>query len=328
MIRRAWHRWDRFWFAPVDPLPLGLVRIALGVVMTLWTLTLLPQLPDFFTARGVTGSAAAGRPWHVWTLLGATPSPTWLGAVCLAMLVAAIALTAGWHTRVASIIVCLGAVSLQRTDPYVFNSGDSLLRLLCLFVALAPAGACLSLDARRRGPRSIPAWPLRLIQIQVSVMYLAAVWAKLRGPAWRDGSATEYALRVSDLVRFPVGDLLDAAPWLVPAATYGTMAIEAALVVLVWPRRTRPFALLAGVTLHLGIDLGLRVGFFTLAVFTAYLAFVDRSYLRPFHHHLDAQGSERELQRLFRLLAQLPRHARRQLEVQRRGAALDRDRRV
>lgn len=280
MIRRAWRGWDRFWFAPTDPLALGLVRIAVGVTMVLWTLSLLGQLGDFFTAGGVTGTVTRERPWYAWTVLGAAPSPLLLGAVWLALLAAAVALALGWRTRAAAVIVLVAAVSLQRTDPYVFNSGDSLLRLLCLYLAIAPAGAALSLDARRRGPRAIPAWPVRLIQLQVAVMYLAAVWAKLRGPAWRDGTATEYALRLPDLERFPLGRALDEWPALVPLTTYGTIAVEAALVVLIWPRRTRPFALLAGVGLHLGIELGLRVGFFTLAVFASYLAFVDPAWAR------------------------------------------------
>jgi hypothetical protein len=277
---RAWRAWDRFWFAPIDPLPLALVRIALGVLITLWALSLGPQLPHFFTADGIMGEAARGRPWYAWTLLGGAPSPWLLGAVFAALLTAAPALALGWHTRVASIVVFLAVHSLQRTDPWVFNSGDVLLRLLCLYVMLAPAGAALSLDARRRGPHEVPAWSLRLLQLQVSAMYLGAVWAKLRGPSWRDGSATAYALRLPELQRFPGASLLDHSVLLADVLTYGTLAIEAALAVLVWPHRTRRFVLLAGCALHIGIDLTLRVGFFTPAVLTAYLAFTNPAWVR------------------------------------------------
>lgn len=275
MIRAAWRHWDRFWFAPTDPLPLALIRIALGTVMTLWALSLFGQLADFFAVDGVTGDAARGRAWYAWTVLGAAPPPMLLGAVYLSLVVAAPALALGWHTRAASVVVLVAAVSLTRTDPYVFNSGDVLLRLICLYVALAPAGAALSLDARRRGARMIPAWPLRLLQLQVSVMYLGAALGKFRGVGWRDGSATGYALRLPELERFPLASALDAWPALVPFTTYATLAVEAALVVLVWPRRTRAPALLVGVTLHLGIELGLRVGFFSVAVMIIYLAFLD-----------------------------------------------------
>jgi hypothetical protein len=280
MIGAAWRRWEDFWFAPTDALVLGLVRIVVGAAMTLWTVSLLGQLDDFFTARGVTGTVAAARPGYARSVLGAAPSPMLLSVLWLALLTASVALALGWRTRVASVVVLIGAVSLQRTNPYVFNSGDSLLRLLCLYLAMAPAGAALSLDARRRGIRTIPAWPLRLIQLQVSVMYLAAVWAKLRGPLWRDGTATEYALRLPDLERFPLGRALDAWPAAVAPATYGTILVEAALVVLVWPRRTRLIVLLAGVALHLAIDIGLRVGFFTIAVFACYVAFLDPAWAR------------------------------------------------
>jgi hypothetical protein len=57
--------------------------------------------------------------------------------------------------------------------------------------------------------------------------------------------------------------------------TYGTLAVEGSLAVLVWNRRARPWVLLAGVFLHLGIELTIRVGFFSLGMITLYLVFLD-----------------------------------------------------
>jgi hypothetical protein len=67
--------------------------------------------------------------------------------------------------------------------------------------------------------------------------------------------------------------------------TYGALAIELGLAVLVWNRRLRPWVLGLGVALHLGIDWSIRVGFFTLAVFVLFLVFLpgdraDRLVLR------------------------------------------------
>jgi hypothetical protein len=310
IVRRACDAWDRFWFAATDPLPLALVRIALGALMTLWAISLAGQLPDFYTAAGVTGEATSGHPWYAWTLLGAAPGPTRVGAVFLALVLASPALALGWHTRAASVVVFLSTLSLQRSDPYVFNSGDALLRLLCLYVMIAPAGAMLSLDARRgRGMRAIPAWPLRLIQVQVSVMYAAAVWAKLHGVTWRDGSAAAYAMRLPDLARFPLTGPLEH-PLLAHAATYGTIAVEGTLAVLLWPRRTRPYALVAGCVFHLAIDLTLRVGFFSFAVLTAYLAFADPAWVRrlgaPADDHRTAGAGDARERPVFDLSARGP----------------------
>ena len=122
--------------------------------MTLWTLTLLGQLAEFFTANGVAGSGDqhSGRGTRGRCSVRRHRPPALGAVVSGAAARPPSALTAGWHTRVASIVVFLGAVSLQRTDPYVFNSGDSLLRLLCLYVAIAPGGRRAL--ARRAPPRA------------------------------------------------------------------------------------------------------------------------------------------------------------------------------
>jgi hypothetical protein len=284
-------RLERFWLAPADPLPLALVRIALGLVMCAWTVSLLGQMAPFFAPAGIAGGVAAHRAWYAWTLLGTTPSPLRLGAVVMALAVGSAALVAGWHSRVAGLTLFLALASLQRTDPYVFNSGDTLLRVLCLYVAVAPSGAALSLDARRRGRRTIEAWGIRLIQLQVSLVYAAAVWSKLHGAAWRDGTAVAYAVRLPDLVRFSLGAPLAHSLLLAHVATYGTLALEAALAVLVWPRRTRRFVLIAGCAFHVAIDASLRVGFFSAAVLVGYLAFLDAAWARRLPARLAATGA-------------------------------------
>ena len=43
---------------------------------------------------------------------------------------------------------------------------------------------------------------------------------------------------------------------------------------LVWNRRLRPWVIGTGVAFHLGIDVFLDIGFFSVAIYLAYLAFV------------------------------------------------------
>jgi hypothetical protein len=151
-----------------------------------------------------------------------------------------------------------------------------------------PSGDGLSVDrwlrARDRfwefGTRAV--WPLRLVQIQVSVLYLAAVWAKVRGTTWNDGTALTYAFRMADLERFPVPGFITDSVLIVNVLTYGTLALELSIGILVWNRILRPWVLLLGVSLHLGIDYAVRVGFFSWAVLVAYVAFVPPDSARSF----------------------------------------------
>jgi hypothetical protein len=121
-------------------------------------------------------------------------------------------------------------------------------------------------------------WGLRLIQIQVAVMYAAAVWSKLQGAEWRDGTAASFAMRLPDLVRFPAPELVGRSLLAAEVATYGVLVVEAGLAIGIWHRRTRVPALLAGLVLHLSIDFTIRVGFFTLAVLTAYLSVAEAAW--------------------------------------------------
>ena len=55
-----------------------------------------------------------------------------------------------------------------------------------MFLALSPCGAGLSLDQRRRtgkfwSAETRPSWPIRLFQVQLSLIYLSAVRSKLAG---------------------------------------------------------------------------------------------------------------------------------------------------
>lgn len=286
MTRRWGRRVDAFWFAPTDPATLALVRVAFGALVTLWALSLAPDLGAFFSTAGVIGDAMPRGGNGTWSLLWIDHSDTTVAAVYLALLAAAVGIMVGWRSRVCAAVVLVALTSLARANPYVFNSGDTLIRVLAFYLMLAPSGMEFSLDRRRARQQrrdvasTHPAWPLRLIQIQISIMYLGAVWSKFQGPSWRDGTAASYAARLPDLVRFQLGDVFERSALAAQVATYATLAVESSLAILIWHRRTRPFALAAGVLLHLSIDLSIRVGFFTLAVFVAYLSFADPQQVR------------------------------------------------
>lgn len=90
-------------------------------------------------------------------------------------LLAGIALTIGYHTRLAGWVVFLGVLSFQRRNPDLVNAGDGLLCNLALYCALAPAGVALSLDRIRTAPGRFWEFPAR------------APWTRC---AWRTSTAS------------------------------------------------------------------------------------------------------------------------------------------
>lgn len=273
--------WRRFWFDPEPTSTLALVRIAFALVALGWTLSLAPDVEHFFGRSGITPDQPSVR-WQL-GFLGRFGSPAVVLATYQVLLVAIVCLLVGYRTRLASVVTFLGLLAFQRRNPYILNSGDVLVRLLAFYLVFAPAGAALSLDRRRQAraagesfwafPSRAP-WALRMLQVQMSVLYLFTVWAKVRGTTWNDGTAVSLALRIEDLERFPIPDAVAQSLLAANLLTYGTLAVELALAVLVWNRRARPWVLAAGIALHLFIDLTITVGFFSYAILVTYVAFV------------------------------------------------------
>ncbi len=277
---RMWSAWQCFWFEPQETSTLALFRIAFGLLAVGWTLTLLPDLSAFFGPAGVLPDNTA-HSIEQWGLLDLSNSPRLLLAVFVLTLASAIAVTIGLFTRFSAVMLWLGIVSFEHRDVLVTNSGDGVLRALAFFCMFAPAGAALSIDRVRSKPggdfwhcpKRAPC-ALRLIQIQVSVGYLAAVWDKVRTVPWTDGTAISYALRLDDVHRLATPAFVTHSVILVNVLTYGTLALELALGVLVWNKRARPWVLAMGICMHLAIDSSILVGFFSYAMLTGCLSFV------------------------------------------------------
>jgi hypothetical protein len=270
--------WSAFWFTPSPAYALGLVRMVFGVVTVAWTLALLPDLYRVLGEHGV--APQYPRLDYQWTVFEIWPGDTALLIGWVLLLVSALAMTVGWHSRLAAVLVFVLIYSFLRRGALIFNAGDALLTVIALVLALSCCGAALSLDQRRRtgsfwSAQTLAPWPIRLMQVQVSLIYLVSVQAKLSGKSWADGSAASYTWRTDGKwALLPAPEWLSANAILVNAATWGTMLIELAIAVLVWNRRCRPWVLAAGVVLHVTMMVTMAIGFFSLAMFVLYLAFV------------------------------------------------------
>ena len=271
-------QWQSFWFHPQSMYPLGLVRMAFGVMMMCWSASLLPDLRDYFGPQGLRPQIVHG-PYRL-TIFALSSTDRTVLVCWVVLFVASIAMTVGWRSRLASVLVCVLVMSFQTRNPSVFNAGDAVIRAEALFLAISPSGTALSLDQRRRTGRFWTAqerapWALRLIQIQLTIIYLGTVRTKINGETWPNGTAVSYALRLEDMVILPAPNWVTHNGLLMNVATWLVLALEFCIGVFVWNRRLRPWVLTAGVIMHTGIAISVAVGFFSPAMFVLYLAFLS-----------------------------------------------------
>ena len=290
-------KWRTFWFRPEPAYTLGAVRIAFGALATLWTLSLTPDLEALFSSDGVVARQPI-RPFE-WGVFEIWTDDRALIIGWTLLLVSAIALTVGWHSRLAAVVVCVLVMSFEFRNPYVFNAGDNLIRVEALILALSPCGAALSLDQRRttgsfwsaqiRAP-----WAIRLMQVQLTLIYVATFQSRMTGEKWPDGTAMSYALRLEDMLIIPVPQWISTSALLMNVATWGTLLVELMIGILIWNRRCRPVVMVVGLILHSIILVTVAVGFFSPAMFLLYLAFVSPETIRRLPQRLPKRARSRE----------------------------------
>lgn len=273
--------WNEFWFRPAPVLPLELVRAGTGLALLVTYGAAGAHVLELY---GPAGWAVAPWPIPTWA-----SGSSWLAAYGL-LLYASAALAAGWRTVWVKWIALGGHLLFAHRAPALTYGLDAILANLLFVVCLAPVGRALALDGRgREKPADTSPWGaacLRLIQLQVALMFLVSGAEKLRGGSWWGGYAVWIALTNVTFGQIPL-DWLAAHFDVVRAMSWLTVAFELVYPVLVWPRLTRPWILAGALLLHAGFAVMLGLWAFSLAMLTAHAAFLPRlssagrSPLRP-----------------------------------------------
>ncbi|MFO0844939.1 MAG: HTTM domain-containing protein [Gemmataceae bacterium] len=288
--------WTRFWHEPVRAERLALMRGLLGLALLADQLfQYLPNLMEFF---GPTGVAPAGlhdayqlRQWRWTVLLFNHDDPAVVYPLFWAWVGVTAAWTAGLLTRLTGVLVWFGTLCWVYRNPNILNGGDDTLQVGLFLLMLSPCGRALSLDALLfRRPPHVPPWSVRLIQLQLCVVYLTTGFVKLVGEGvgphylpkgtWWDGTSIHYALNYVTMSRWSFAQL-PLPLWATAPLTYVSVWWETLFPLLVLWRRTRPYALWFGVLFHVGIWLTIEVGWFSFYTLSLYGVWVpDRFWER------------------------------------------------
>lgn len=277
--------WDRFFYSKTDATALCLFRVFLGFCLFLNGISLVE---DFHAWFGVGDESLlpvldsfrlySDLRINVFKIMSPTETTAWF--ILWAYIIASIGVMIGFKTRISTIISFILLVSLQNRNYAILNSGDTLLRCMLFLMMFAPTHVKYSLDAyfmdKKGIPYSseIPIFTIRLMQLQFSLVYLATTLFKLKGYDWVDGTAVYYTSRLINFQRFVLPFVFDF-PSLVKFFTWSALFIEFAMGTLVWVKELRPWVLLSGILLHLGIEISMSIGFFEWVMIAAYILFLE-----------------------------------------------------
>jgi hypothetical protein len=188
------------------------------------------------------------------------------------------ALLVGWFPRLQAFAVFFWLMAFQHRHMMIFDGEDQMFRLMAFFLAFVPTHHHWSVHTMWRGehgPVSGPAWGLRFIQIQLTLVYFSAGVAKLRGDLWLDGTAIYYVTHLDDAFgRFPFPYAIFESMAVIKTLTWMTIVLELALPVALWVPRTRMIAVVIAAIFHIGLDYTMNLNLFHPLMLVALLAFV------------------------------------------------------
>ena len=146
---RSLHSW-LFGFG--SPVTIGVFRMVFGTLALINLAMVAIDFEAWFTERGFVPVALlerwSGGIWRLSLLQNVTNDNVTAAFYALTML-AALFTALGLFSRVSSVALLVGLVSLHHRCPDILHSGDTLMRAMAFYVALAPSGATCSMMSRR-----------------------------------------------------------------------------------------------------------------------------------------------------------------------------------
>jgi len=281
-LREPLEAWNAFFHAREPATTIALFRVLFGILLLANALLFVRQARLWIGERGVLPRQRYREAFghSRFTLLSYLPGSDVWGFVILGLhILAAASLVLGFATRCSAAVAFITLTSIQQRNPLVLYGADHVLRLMSFLLIFSRAGEVWSVDQwliARAGlqAQEATAWCSRLMQLQVSIVYFKAFVAKLSGETWRDGSAVYYAVEAAGFRRARLPCFARSWSWS-RLATWWTLTVELALGSLVWVRELRYPCLLAGVTLHLLMEVFMNLQLFGVTMIVCLTLFIE-----------------------------------------------------
>ncbi len=284
-------RVDRFFFAPEVPYGLALLRIVFPLVLMGMVLPRWHVVRELFSTDGAIGQISNGYGYP-------NLMPEFSGTIAVAlygiMIFALFSAAAGWCSR-ASLIVSAVLFTYFSMLDYVstMTKYTVIATHVLAILSVSGCGSLWSVDAwlagRKRshwpGQPSVeyqrfPAWPRRLLQIFVGVVYFGAAVTKMHTPLFFTGDMLQFWMQTHINFKHPIGEYLSLYPIMLVGFAYVTVVWEIMFIFLCWKSNWRTFMLPVGILFHFMTTLTLGLLMFPMVCYCTYLSFLDEDDVR------------------------------------------------
>jgi hypothetical protein len=294
-------------------------------------------IEDYFAKFGSHPSFEYAKGKPVWSVWFHVTDPTGMivihGIICLVTFL----FTIGFCTRITAVLTWIGQLSYIHRSTQLLFGVDTMMTILLLYLMIGPSGGAYSVDrliARwwsRAKPNLIARWrsfwgkpigeispapitslqaapsvsanvAIRLLQVHVCIIYLAAGLAKMLGASWWNGTAVWYTLanyefapmqfEIYNKILRLLGHNQMVLMGFLTFSCYFTLFFEIGYAFLIWRPATRWLMLGMAIILHgmIGMFMGLKT--FSLMMLVMNMAFLKPEEVRWFFSMFSRRGGK------------------------------------
>jgi predicted DCC family thiol-disulfide oxidoreductase YuxK len=268
----------------------SLYRVVFGTYLLVHFIQLVPFGAELFSNQGVLPDGGASPLLRLFpNVFLFADGPAFVTGALVAGALLALLFAAGWHDRVAALLLWILWASLFGRNPLISNPGLPYVGLLLLIHVGLPSGTNAPYGSWAMRGRIDPGgtWALpralhRVAWILMSVGYSYSGAMKLGSPSWRDGSALARVL-ANPLAR-PGGlrrVLLELPDLVLTLSTWGALAFELGFVAFALLRRLRPLAWAVMLFMHLVLIAVIDFADLSLGMVILHLFTFDPAWIAP-----------------------------------------------
>lgn len=273
-LAHAGAAWSRFFFEADAVESLRLFRFALGILLFAAYLVRALDTEFYYGANGVLQLDKMLESFPMkyrWSVFFVWPGngALWTGTVIF--LLSLLTMAFGFFPRVSAAVAYVLHVSFMHRNMGIVYGLDMIATFFLFYLTFAKTDA---------PPTRKDAWStlltsaaLRLCQIQVCVIYAFSGWEKLKGISWWKGEAIWTVIANAQIARWHL-NWMAHLPLVITLATYMTLLWEIYFPALIWSKKLRPWILVGGFLLHLGIGIVVFIPYFSALMIISYIGFL------------------------------------------------------
>jgi hypothetical protein len=270
----AYAGWGKFFFEADAVETMRLFRLCLGILLFVAYVIRAVDNEFYFGANGViqVDKMLDSFPMkYRWSLLVWFPGEGMLWGTTIVLLISLMTMALGFFPRVSAAIAYFLHVSFMHRNMGIVYGLDMISTYFLFYFIFAKTDA----PPTRKDSWStlLTSAALRLCQIQICIIYAFSGWEKLKGLSWWKGEAIWTVFANSQIARFQM-NWISHFPLVITLLTYMTLLWEIYFPVVIWSKKLRPWILVGGVGLHLGIGVVVFIPFFSALMVISYITFL------------------------------------------------------